>query len=267
MKETIVRIKPLDLEKWHGKHGQESFAQPKGLEVLYDSATGKYATGLTDEEAEKYGKLLGVNLSNVFNPNEPHPYWSTQAAKIKLPNKLMVLHIDRPQDYVKWKNLLANKRVANSLHDYNMGRYPDATHYIEDEQAEVAEKANKFQQIQAAHKLAAKMSNDQKAAIVRIIMDVPVNKNSSDFIDVKLGEIFEDKAMLAKFVTYANIDKKELTLRAQLLDCIYRNILTKEGSSIHYMGDQIGFDFEDTVKYFLDPQNQSLKIAILEKLG
>ena len=32
------------------------------------------------------------------------------------------------------------------------------------------------------------------------------------------------------------------------------------------MGDKIANSYEDAVEYFLDPQNQKLKVSILEKL-
>jgi hypothetical protein len=32
------------------------------------------------------------------------------------------------------------------------------------------------------------------------------------------------------------------------------------------MGDKIANSYEDAIAYFLDPQNQTLKVSILEKL-
>jgi hypothetical protein len=32
------------------------------------------------------------------------------------------------------------------------------------------------------------------------------------------------------------------------------------------MGDRIGFDIEEAINYFSDPQNQQMKAAILDKL-
>src|SRR5690349_20055934 len=99
-----VEVRPIESKKWHGKKGKESFKQPMTIEVLYDPATGRLATGLTDEEAEKYSKLLGVDLSDNFNMLEPHPYWSTKAASIKLENHTVIYDTEKPLDYVKVKN-------------------------------------------------------------------------------------------------------------------------------------------------------------------
>ena len=63
------------------------------------------------------------------------------------------------------------------------------------------------------------------------------------------------------------MDKKELSIRSAVLEAIYRNILTKEGTSIFYLSDKIGFDFESTIEWFKDPQNQNMKVSILDKLN
>ena len=62
------------------------------------------------------------------------------------------------------------------------------------------------------------------------------------------------------------MDKQELYIRAMVQEAIYKNILTKEGMSIYYMGDMLGTDYEEVVKYFLDPNNQKQKVIILERL-
>jgi len=62
-----VEIRPLDIPRWHGKQGQESFTQPHTIEALYDHNTGGYATGLTEQEVEEYQKKLKVDLTSTFN--------------------------------------------------------------------------------------------------------------------------------------------------------------------------------------------------------
>lgn len=138
---NLVTVQPIPEKRWHGKIGRESFAQPKTYEVLYDKNTGKYATGLTEEEAAKYSKLLGVDLSDKFDHENGHVYWSTKPAWIPLPNHPIVFNTAKPIEFVKVKNLKASDKVANSLKEYEEGKYPNATHYIVDEVEEVANKS------------------------------------------------------------------------------------------------------------------------------
>lgn len=262
---AMVEIRPIDSKKWHGKKGKESFTQPKVVEVLYDPATGKYATGLTDEEALEYGKRLGVNLSNDFSYDKPHPYWSSKAAEIRLENHTMVLDMEKPADFVKVKNMKASKQVANSVKEYEDGLYPDATHVIFDESEEVDLKASKIQTKEKATIIASKMSKDEKINIIQILSQKSLRGRSDNFVSVEMDTILNDQA--TDFLRYATMDKQEVYVRAAILECIHRNILTKEGSAVYYMGEQIGMDYESAVSWFKDPQNSKMKVSILEKIN
>lgn len=260
-----VEIKPLPLKKWHGKEGKDSIAQPIRFEVLYDTTTGKYATGLSPEEEEKYSKLLGgVDLSSGYSADKPHPYWSTQAAGIKLPNHTIILHTERPAEYVKWKNLRASNQVANSLKEWQDGKYPFATHYIHDESEEVELKASKVQRkLECVHAMST-MSPQEMASIVQIISDRPVRTKSPQAILTALDEIVEQKP--EEFMRWARADKDQVYLRATVLEAIHKGILTKEGTAVHYMSDRIGSDVDEAVAWFAHPDNQKQKVVILGKL-
>lgn len=72
---ALVEIRPLDIPRWHGKQGKEAFTQPHTIEALYDHSTGGYATGLSEKEEIEYSKKMGgVDLSNHFNQDAPHPF-------------------------------------------------------------------------------------------------------------------------------------------------------------------------------------------------
>lgn len=260
----LVEVRPLPIKRWHGKSGKDSFAMTKVIEVLYDNKTGKYATGLTEEETKKYSGLLGVDLTDSFNPAEAHPYWSSKAAFIKLENHTMIFDTDKPTEAVKIKNLKASKFVANSMKEYEKGEFPEATHVIFDENEEVSLKAGKVQKRQKAMVIASELSADEKISLVQILSNKTLKGRSNDFIDVEIDHIIETKA--DEFLKFAKMDKAEVNIRAQVLEGIAKNILTKEAGSIYYMGEVIGMDYEDAVDWFKNPQNQKMKVAILEKL-
>jgi len=261
----LVEVRPIERKKWHGKKGEETFSQPVVIECLYDPATGKYATGLTDKDRKRLEAVTGYDLSDSFNAAEPHPFWSTSTARIKLPYRTVVFDTTVPLDEIKVKVLKASKFVANSLKEYEEGLFPEATHVIYDENEEVAIKASRIQKKQQAFKLALKMSLDEKVNIIMIMSHKSVRNQSQDYVDVEIDKLIGEHA--AEFIEIAKRDKKENYVRASLLEAIHRNILTKEGNAVYYMGDRIGDTFDDAVNYFLDPQNQNLKAAILEKLN
>lgn len=260
-----VEVRPLNIPRWHGKKGKEAFTQAHTIEALYDHSIGGYATGLTEEEANKYGKKLGQDLSNVYDQNGPHPFWGSKMGRIKLENRTMIFDDENALDYVRIKVMKASKFVANSLKDWKAGLFPEATHVIFDEEEEISIRASKVQKRKKALKLSMELSKDDQTNIIQILSDKSLRGRSQDFIDVEIDDLIENRT--DDFLRYAQQDKKELYIRAAVLEAIHRNILTKEGTSIFYMSDKIGFDFESTVDWFKDPQNQNMKIAILEKLN
>ena len=260
----LVEVRPLEIEKWHRKKGPEDFSQPLIIECLYDIDTGNYATGLTEEEQKKYEKLTGYDLSNNYNPSKPHPFWNSQAARIKLPHRTTIFDTKKPLDFIKVKVLKASKFVANSMKEYEEGLYPEATYVIFDEAEEMAIKASKIQKKNTALKLSIKMTTDEKINILQILSHKSLRGQSQDYIDVEIDKVINEDT--DKFIELAKSDKKETYMRATVLEAIHKGILTKEGNAVLYMGDRIGNETDDAVKYFLDPQNQNLKTAILEKL-
>lgn len=261
----LVEVRPLPQTKWHGKKNKESFSRPKDLEVLYDSNTGKYATGLTQDEAVKFGKEMGVSLSDDFNPNEPHSYWSSKASWIRLPNHTQMFDTNKPVEFVKVKNMKASKLVANSMREWEDGKWPDATHVIFDEAEEVNLKATKITQRNEAIILLHKMSEQDKANMVQVLSNKTVKNRSADFINVEVDAIITEKP--AEFLKYAQMGREEIHVRASVLEAITKNILTKEQGSVYYMGELIGIDYESAVEWFRNPQNSKMKISILEKLN
>jgi len=261
----LVEVRPVEGKKWHGKVGKDSFTQAKGIEVLLDSATGKYATGLSVEDVKKFGKTLGVDLSDTFDPDTAHPYWGSQAARIKLPNQTMIFDTTKASDYIKVKNLKASKLVANSLKLLNEGAYPDATHVIYDEQEEMEVKASKIQRRNKCVKVLSTLTAEQKINIVQILSDKSVRGRTQDFIDVEIDNIINEKP--TQFLRFVEMDKVETYIRAAILEGLAKNTLQKQGVAIYYMGDKIANDYEESVGYFLDPQNSKMKVTLLEKLN
>lgn len=260
-----VIVKPLEIKKWHGKYGKESFTKPKTIEVLYDTELNRFATGMTREEEEEYSKKLGVDLSGDRSPYAPHPFYSTKAAKIPLKNETMIFNTENPWDYVKVKNLKASKFVANSMKEYEEGLFPHATHVIYDEEEEVASKASKIELQIKAMNLFAKMTSEAKAQIIQILDNKTVRGKSLDYLNVATKELLDRDP--EQFVKYASMDKEEVYIRATLLEGLSKDILTKEGTGIYYMSEFLGVDMEETIKWFKNPQNSKMKVAILEKLN
>ena len=263
---NIVEIRPIEMKKWHGKTGKDSFTQEHSSQVLYNAQTGRYDTGLTEEEIKQYGALMGVDLNDTFNPNQPHPYWSTKTAHLKFPNSTLILDISKPLDYIRVKNYKASPFVANSEKEYQEGLWPLATHILYDEGEHIEIEAHRLNKKKEAYKIADKLTKEQKVALIQIILDMSVRKQSNEYIDVKLGEIIEGE-FINEFLKLSKADKNYLYIKGLVVEALYKNILTKEGSGIYYMSDILGHSIDDVTEYFSNPQNQEIKARILEKLN
>lgn len=265
---SIVEVRPIQKEKWHKKEGKEAFTQPKGSQVLYDPKTGKYATGLTEQEAAEWGKELGIDLSDKFNPNEEHPTWSSKSWNIKLENRTMFFDTSRLIDKIKVKNMKANKFVANSLKELKEGKWDEATHVIFDEDDEVEDKATKIEKRKKATRLTDKMLASDKIAMIMILNGKYMKGKSNSAIDVELEEAIEESPQnLDTFLEFASMDAKDFSLRGQILEGLHKQVLTREGEAVYYHGERIGYDISDAVEWFKNPDNQKLKVAILNKLS
>lgn len=260
-----VEVKPIPEIKWHGKKGAESFTQPKTIEVLYDPETGKYATGLTKEQALKYGELLGgISLNDTFVYEQPHPFYSTKAAFIKLENVTMTFNSERSMDFVKIAAMKASKKVANNMKEFNEGKWPEASHVIFDESEEVDAKASKLARRKSCDRIADKMNADQKISMIQVVRGKSYRGKSDNFINVEIDDIIENQ--MSDFERFAEMGPDRLYIMGCIKEAIHRGILNKEGGSVFYMGDMIGIDETGAVDYFLDNTNQKMKLSIFDRL-
>lgn len=259
-----VEVRPLDIEKWHKKKGKESFARPKVIKALYDTKLGGYATGLTDAEVEEYGKKLGVDLNNKFDPEEEHPVWDSRSYSVILENSTQFFNTTSPKEFILVKIMKSSKQVANSIKEWEDGLWPDATHVIFDEEEEVEIKASKEEIITKCYQKMAAITDNEKISIIQILGEKSVRGRSPSFITAEIGEIIRTKPK--ELLDLLEVSKEQRYAKSTVLEAIDKNILIKDGSNIKWLGDIIANSLEDAVDWILDPNNQTIKGKILEQL-
>ena len=139
-----VEIKPIEKDRWHGKKGKDAFGSPITIEAPISTKTGKFKTGLEEEDRVRLEKETGLNLSDKFIPGDKESFWTSQAGKIKLYNKTNIFDSDKATDEIKISVMKASDLVANSMEDYENGKCPNALFVISDEVAELEIKASKI---------------------------------------------------------------------------------------------------------------------------
>ncbi len=258
----LVEIRPLEQKRFHGKAGKDSITCTKRVAALVDPVTMKYSTGLTDEDKEWLLKRVpNLDLSDNYKPGEPHPYWDDYRSALVLENNTMILDADKPMEFLKIKLAKASKYVANSMEEYNNGHFPDATHVIYDEQEEVQEKATKAAVIKKIFAKLDKMSLEHKQNVLTIATNRSYTKNSSDYVEAELFDVVNAEPQ--KLSLILDYKKEDLTLRALIIEGLMKRRIYKEGHKIKYQDHTIGTDPETVVQYLKDPENQDLKLRII----
>lgn len=262
---AIVEIRPIPRERWHKKTGKDSFTRPVKIHPSVDPFTSKYKIDLEPEELAKLQEDTKYDLSLEFKEGVPHPFWGQSVGKVKLENGANIFRTERPLDLIKIGIAKGSPLVANSMAEYEEGKYPDAIFVIFDEREEIEVKAKKDALRRKAEALIDSLTSTQKQEIVQICLDINTSKQSTDFIDVKFSEAI--KIVGAEKILFLAERKKETnTLHALVLKGLQKNVFRKEGSSIYYLTDQIGHDVESAVAYLQDKNNQTLKAIIIDKI-
>lgn len=260
---ATIEVRPIEKNRWHGKTGKDSIARPVKIEALYNVRTGRYDTGLDPEDKQRLESLTGFDLSDHYVRGEPHPYWSEQGV-VTLPFGTKIFNDDKPQDEIAIKMLKASELVANSTKEYEDGLAPFATHVIFDERENVEIKASRISVKKEAYIETDKISREKKIEIIQILTNKGMRKQSDSFIEISLDELVEARPQ--DVLDLIKKDKADVGIHSMVLEGLDKNVLRKEGTSIYYMDDQLGFDVASAVQYFKDPSNQKLKAELLGKI-
>lgn len=260
-----VEIKPIEKDRWHGKKGKDAFGSPITIEAPISTKTGKFKTGLEEEDRVRLEKETGLNLSDKFIPGDKESFWTSQAGKIKLYNKTNIFDSDKATDEIKISVMKASDLVANSMEDYENGKCPNALFVISDEVAELEIKASKISLRNNLIIETAKFSKSKKAEIIQIVTGTSVKRMSDNFVVAKFEEMINNEGP-DKIMTIIKRDATRNSAHCIILEGLHQSILRKDGTSVYYMDDQIGFDTESAIDYVLDKKNQTLKAQILERI-
>lgn len=261
-----VEVRPIEVKKWHDKKGAESFTRPKKIQALVDPSTMKYATGLSKKDIEDLKKKgVTYDLTDTYNSSEPHPFWDSNMAVVKLENSTMFFNVENPLDFIKIRVMKASKYVANSLAEYEEGLFPEATHVIFDEVEQAQVLASKVEIKNTAIIEASKLTLDRKIELILILGGKNMKNQSSDFVAVELDKIINKDA--EEFLRILKMDKKQTASHALVLEALQKSVLRKEGQRIFHMDSPLGIDEIEVAEYLSKEENQDIKLLILSKVN
>lgn len=262
-----IEIRPVPNK--YRLNGDERLNVFKGriIRAAVDTTTGRYKTGLTPKEAEKYGKMLNVDLSDTYIPGKAHPFWDSKIGTLRLGNYTVVLDVDNPLNYIRFKMAKEHPWVAPSLEAYKRGEYPNAWFYIVDEDAKVAEKAKELEKKKKAFELLDKLTDEEKEQIALLLHDsYPKGGMTKDKAKAAINDIIEEDA--DKFIKLVEKDEKYRTIASLVIKAIGLKVITRKSSTGAYRigSSELGLTKEDVIAALLDDKNEKLYTLVIEKV-
>lgn len=157
---------------------------------------GHFVNVLTNDEKDYLEYIMGLptNALSVFR--KENNYWDNY--RIKLTPEGIRLKLDNPEDYIKYKVLLANRnKVCPSRLEYDRNPKSEYEFIIEDERESTKVEARKISNIKTANKLFYQHFDDVNT--LRTILDIlttgNIDKNTSiEFIQNRLNDIIQKDA-------------------------------------------------------------------------
>lgn len=233
--------------------------------------SGMYVNVLTNAEKACLEEVMGLEYNALSIYNKVDNFWDNY--QVRLTKQDNFLNLDDPDDYIKYKVLLANKDlIAPSLQD--LEDHPKATYQFviihENEESQASKK--KMNATMQAYMEFGKIQ--ENADILRTIIETidgrPTSKNSKiEFLQEKVGKLIQaDARLFVRVATDPLLSTKVLIKKA-----IEGGLISNRGGMLYLKADGTPLceDNEEptlniAAKYLNMPKHQELKFAIEAKL-
>lgn len=264
----IVKIEPIEREyRWHGKGDAEFNPRPVRILPIVDPNTMRYITGLSDEDRQKL-KKMGVkeDLSDDFSKFESHPFWDSPKSVIELPFKTFTLNLDNPYDYIKYKVIMAHPSVANSIEDYKKGLFPQASHFIVNNEEVNKEKAKILSLKPKIYAKLPKMAASEKLRVILLVGGMNLKGASLEEIDIMLDNLIDKKTNDVYDVLTQN--KDDVAMKYNVMLAIDRGLITKTiNNAYKYFDIVLGHSVNEIMNFFKTGDNTSLYEKLVSQLN
>lgn len=239
--------------------------------------SGKYVNVLTNDEKDFLEHTMGLEDNALSIHKREHNFWDDSnpdgIAKVMLKKQDNYLDLSDPNDYIKYKILIANKDwIAPSLKA--LEDHPKATYQyvIIGEGDETKSAKNNMSNTMMCYKEYGKIEDDVDT--LRLIIETldgrPVASTSKlEFLQTKINDLIQaNPKTFLKVVTDKMLPTKVLIKKG-----VAAGVITKKGDYLYLRSDNkpLCEDGEDptlniAAKYLNDPKHQSIKFAIETEL-
>lgn len=216
----------------------------------YFTRSGNRYTGLTTEDTNRLGSLLGLNLY----PSST--YWDNFYVRIGADD--IFLDTEDPLDEIKYLFLKNHRRVKTSMFENKA-----TADYLLINKDEEAKRENLFNKskIDAISEF-KKMSVTDMRKCLRLFGS-NADSMSGEMVENSMFKIVESnpEAFLDKWVGNTNRE-----LQVVIEQAISRNIIRRNKNIYKYGSEVIGYSMVEVIDFLNNPKNQDIKISILNAI-
>lgn len=234
-------------------------------------STGAFKNVLTDAEKEYLEQVMGLEYNALSIYKKENNYWEN--FRVRLTKQDTYLNLSDPNDYIKYKVLLANTNfIADSLE--TLQDRPRATYQyvlIKEGESEKRESDN-ISTIMKCYKEYGKIENDADTlkCIVELLDKRPLAKGTKiEFLQGKANTLIQGNPGLF----YSTVTDPTLPVKVLIRRAVEEGIISRRGDQYYLKSDNsplCGNNEEPTLntaaKYLSLPKNQELKLSIEAKL-
>lgn len=246
--------------------------------VVPKLASGKFVNVLTDNEKAYLENIMGLEQNALSVYKKENNFWDDSndfgISRVILKKQDNYLDLSSPEDYIKYKILLANKDfVAPSLDA--LENYPKATYqFVLIKEGEEHKQAKSLMNItMECYKEYGKVENDIDVLkfIVEVLDGRPVaNSTKLEFLQAKINTLIQ-----ANPKTFLKVIKDEyLSTKVLIRKAIEQGPIVKKGDFLYLRedGKPLCEDNEDptlsvAAVYLNNPKHQAIKFAIEAELN
>ena len=234
-------------------------------------STGAFKNVLTDAEKEYLEQVMGLEYNALSIYKKENNYWEN--FRVRLTKQDTYLNLSDPNDYIKYKVLLANTNfIADSLE--TLQDRPRATYQyvlIKEGESEKRESDN-ISTIMKCYKEYGKIENDADTlkCIVELLDKRPLAKGTKiEFLQGKANTLIQSNPGLF----YSTVTDPVLPVKVLIRKAVEEGVISRRGDQYYLKSDNsplCGNNEEPTLntaaKYLSLPKNQELKLSIEAKL-
>ena len=272
---VIVRYVPKEndniTDRKHVAFGGMMDNAVKGFTVPMLS-NGTYRNVLTDNEKSYLEDLLGLEINALSVYNKKDNYWENYL--IRLTKQDTILDLSDPEDYIKYKVLLANKdTIAPSMKTLREARKATYEYVIMEPNEEYSDSRNRVNNTMKCFEEfgAVKDNFDVLRCIIETIDGRPVANNTKiEFLQGKATDLISANPKL--FLD--TITDPLLNTKIVIKKAVEAGLISKRGEYYYFREDGSPMcgpnedpTFTVAAKYLSLPQNQELKFSIEAKLN